>query len=572
MNAPNSFLSIALASMRVWAGNPRRTVGDLRDLSESIRAHGIVEPLLVRPVVGDPVVTHEVIAGQRRFLASALAGLVEVPCYVRELTDDVALELGLIENSQREDPAPLEEAEAIERLVNDHGRTVEQIADKLGRTEVWVRRRLSLVTLGDVAKQWLRDGKLPIKHAQQLATIDAELQAQLLARYEARGRELPTSREFVREIAMMLQRIESAPFDVRDATLAGGPCARCPKRSDAQVDLFDNPTDGARCLDTTCWSTKVEVSWERAVALAKRRKLPVLEGAAVLSDWGQPEVNVRWDAPYAMKPTSDVAKPVALVRSKNGRAIELYEKPAPAAPVATGGDEGDDDTADDEALYARRQQEQARAREARNARDREMVKRLMDVAESPRGLELCARVALAAFAECEPNGTNVLRNIIGALALPVAHLRTVSEHVEWIPAEDVVRALVVARVSVWATNPDAIDPDTIDEAPWERELRALVQGPKLVRLWIDEAAWDGLSQEARDALSEPGHLVTVAWQGTAGFIYADVDPATAEIVRGMCLDEHHIAVHEGPEAPVRPKAKAKAKRAPKKAAAKAGAP
>jgi ParB/RepB/Spo0J family partition protein len=547
MNAPNSFLSIVLASMRVWAGNPRRTVGDLRDLSESIRAHGIVEPLLVRPVVGDPVVTHEVIAGQRRFLASGLAGLVEVPCYVRELTDDVALELGLIENSQREDPAPLEEAEAIERLVNDHGRTVEQIAEKLGRTEVWVRRRLSLVTLGDVAKQWLRDGKLPIKHAQQLATIDAELQAQLLARFEARGRELPTSREFVREIAMMLQRIESAPFDVRDATLAGGPCARCPKRSDAQVDLFDNPTDGARCLDTACWSAKVEVSWERAVALAKRRKLPVLEGAAVLSDWGQPEVNVRWDAPYVIKPPSDVAKPVALVRSKNGRAIELYEKPAPALTVATGGDEGDDGN-DGATAFAARQQAQQREREARLARERERVGRLATITETPRGLELCARVALGAVVGA--NGLSDLREALAALSCPVAHLSSEREHLEAVPAGDLLRALVITVASVWA-NEEGDD----DKAPWEGELRALVDGPKPVRVWIDEAAWDGLSQQVRDALSEPAHLVVVAWQGTAGFVYADVDPATAEFVRGVCLEEHGITVHEGPEAPARPKAK-----------------
>lgn len=558
MNAPNSFLSIVLASMRVWAGNPRRTVGDLRDLSESIRAHGIVEPLLVRPVVGDPVVTHEVIAGQRRFLASELAGLVEVPCYVRDLTDDVALELGLIENSQREDPAPLEEAEAIERLVNDHGRTVEQIADKLGRTEVWVRRRLSLVTLGDVAKQWLRDGKLPIKHAQQLATIDVELQAQLLARFEVRGRELPTSREFVREIAMMLQRIESAPFDVRDATLAGGPCARCPKRSDAQVDLFDNPTDGARCLDTTCWSTKVEVSWERAVALAKRRKLPVLEGAAVLSDWGQPEVNVRWEAPYVIKPPSDVAKPVALVRSKNGRAIELYEKPAPVPTVAAG---DDGDTSDTANAFAARQQAQQRERDARVALERERMKRLAAITEMPRGLELCARVALGAVVGA--NGLSDLRDALAALSCPVAHLSSEREHLEAVPAEDLLRALVITVASVWAN-----DQSDDERAPWEVELRALIDGPKPVRVWIDEAAWDGLSQEARDELSEPMEPLVIAWQGTKGFVYADVDEAALVMIKDLC-SEQGVTLHEGPEAPARPKAKAK--RAAKKASSKAGA-
>ncbi len=109
---------------------PRQTLGDLTELTASIREKGVLEPILVRTVGG----RYEIIAGERRFRAAAKAGLSEIPCVVRETTDAEMMELALVENLQRKDLSPFEEADGLKTLAEAYGYTHEMIAEKLGKS------------------------------------------------------------------------------------------------------------------------------------------------------------------------------------------------------------------------------------------------------------------------------------------------------------------------------------------------------------------------------------------------------------------------------------------------------
>lgn len=169
-----SFLSLPLARVRVWSGNPRRTVRDVEQLAASVAEKGVLEPVLARPVEGDPFVDHEILAGQRRFLAAKAAGLVEIPALVRVIADDEALELGLVENAARADVDPLEEAEAIERMVREHGRSITVVAARLGRTVRWVERRRMLLNLTPESRAWGASKSAPLAHMEALAALRRE--------------------------------------------------------------------------------------------------------------------------------------------------------------------------------------------------------------------------------------------------------------------------------------------------------------------------------------------------------------------------------------------------------------
>lgn len=334
MSAPDvrSYIELAPQRLRVWPGNPRKTLGDVGELAQSIERNGVLEPLLVRPLVEpEGEVTHEVLAGQRRYHASLVAGLSLLPCMVRAVPDDVALELGLVENSQRSDVDAIEEAEAIHALLNTHGRSVATIADRLGRSEAWVRRRASLVALVPAARTLLRAGRLTLRHAQLLASVGADVQEQLLARYAyvRDGEDMPTHTAFARDIVYLLKTLSSAPFDVDDATLPGGACGRCAKRSGAQGDLFATGRELIdSCLDTACWTAKSDATWARAERDAKRRGLPVLPSSEVFHPEAGGRPVTRDESAYrsvAELPKNAKLEPVALTRDPDGRTCPLYD-------------------------------------------------------------------------------------------------------------------------------------------------------------------------------------------------------------------------------------------------------
>ena len=179
-------LAVSVDALRPGRYQPRLQLRQesLAELAESIREQGVLQPLIVRAVsaVDGDSTTYEIVAGERRWRAAQLAGLTTVPVIVRELTDQEALAVALIENLQREDLNPIDQAQSMSRLVGEFGMTHEQIAKALGRSRASVSNFLRLLELTDDVKTAMVDGKLDMGHARALLSLDAERQAKLARR------------------------------------------------------------------------------------------------------------------------------------------------------------------------------------------------------------------------------------------------------------------------------------------------------------------------------------------------------------------------------------------------------
>ena len=150
----------------------------LEEMAQSIREHGIVEPLVVRP----RETGFELIAGERRLRAARLAGLEAVPAVVREMGDREALEVTLIENLQREDLSALEEAAAYVQLVEEFGETQEEVARRVGRSRPAVANTIRLLQLPEAVREEMRSGRLSAGHARALLALDSPVEQTALAR------------------------------------------------------------------------------------------------------------------------------------------------------------------------------------------------------------------------------------------------------------------------------------------------------------------------------------------------------------------------------------------------------
>jgi ParB family chromosome partitioning protein len=155
----------------------------LAELAASIRAQGLMQPLLVRPVDRE---NYELIAGERRWRAAQMAGLTEVPAVVREVPDEAALALSLIENIQREDLSAIEEAAGVQRLIDEFGMTHEQAADAIGRSRSATTNLLRLLKLAKPVQQMLLEGALEMGHARALLPLDPARQIEAAHRISAK--------------------------------------------------------------------------------------------------------------------------------------------------------------------------------------------------------------------------------------------------------------------------------------------------------------------------------------------------------------------------------------------------
>jgi ParB family transcriptional regulator, chromosome partitioning protein len=169
---------LLLNQMQAGKYQPRTRMdeGALQELAASIRAQGLMQPILVRSIGPD---RYEIIAGERRFRAAKLAGLDEVPVLVKNVPDQVAAAMALIENIQREDLNPLEEAQGIQRLLDEFDFTHEQAAESVGRSRSAVSNLLRLLNLAIPVQTMLLAGDLDMGHARALLAVDAATQIQL---------------------------------------------------------------------------------------------------------------------------------------------------------------------------------------------------------------------------------------------------------------------------------------------------------------------------------------------------------------------------------------------------------
>jgi ParB family chromosome partitioning protein len=209
---------VAIETIRPGAYQPRRRFdeAELEALAQSIREKGVLQPLLVRPVAdGDGASEFELVAGERRWRAAQRAGLHEVPVIVRALADAEALEIALIENLQREDLSPLEEAEAYNRLMRDFDRTQADVAAAVGKSRSHVANTVRLLGLPAAVRRHVEEGALSAGHARAL--LAAPDPAALAADVVRRGLNVRATERLVqRRIAMPRQQRER----VRDADTA----------------------------------------------------------------------------------------------------------------------------------------------------------------------------------------------------------------------------------------------------------------------------------------------------------------------------------------------------------------
>ena len=171
-------LSIDALQPGKYQPRTRMDPGSLEELAASIRAQGLIQPISVRPVGPS---RYEIIAGERRWRAARLAGLAEVPVLIRDIPDDAALALSLIENIQREDLNPLEEAAGIQRLIDEFGMTHQQAADALGRSRSAASNLLRLLQLAKPAQEMLMVGDIEMGHARALLALPKVEQGRLAA-------------------------------------------------------------------------------------------------------------------------------------------------------------------------------------------------------------------------------------------------------------------------------------------------------------------------------------------------------------------------------------------------------
>jgi ParB family transcriptional regulator, chromosome partitioning protein len=271
MQDSSAFQYIALDEIFESTTNPRQTFEEskLEELAESIRQHGLIQPVVLRPKDN----RFEIVAGARRFRAAQLAELFSVPAHVKELSDAAAMEWQLIENSQRVDVHPYEEAQGFQRLLDLPGYDVNALVEKSGKSASHIYGRLSLLQLIPTVAEAFRQERITASHANLIARLPQEHQAEAFEncwRKDWQDKEahlLPAKHVSAWIQANLYLNLADAPFDREDTTLKpeAGACVTCPRRSGYNTSLFAD-VQGDQCLDGACYRDKVTAHIDREVA------------------------------------------------------------------------------------------------------------------------------------------------------------------------------------------------------------------------------------------------------------------------------------------------------------------
>src|SRR5882724_6022270 len=272
----SSVQDIPLTNIQESRTNPRRQFDEtkLAELANNIRQHGVLQPVLVRPLPDAEPAFYELVAGARRYRASKLAGRECIPATVRELTDTECLELQLIENLQRADVHELDEARGYAALMQlqPDTHTVEVLAEKIGRSEKYVYARLRLMHLIEEGQEAFYIGRLTVAHAFEIARLQPNDQRRALQEcfpnHKTAAAILKDGKAeavTVRQLRAWVEQeihldLTNAPFDPQDEALLppAGSCAKCPKRTGNNPLLFPEVRQKSICTDRTCYRMKIE--------------------------------------------------------------------------------------------------------------------------------------------------------------------------------------------------------------------------------------------------------------------------------------------------------------------------
>ena len=265
------FQSIALSDIHESTTNPRRIFDEskLAELAESIRSQGLIQPITVRPNSDG----YEIVAGARRFRAAHLAEMDELPVRIVQLSDEQALEWQLIENSQRVDVHPFEEAQGFQRLLDLPGYDVATLAEKTGKSDSLIYTRLALLQLIPEVAEAFQEERITASHANLIARLPQDSQKDAFAQcwrkdWQDKEPHLLPAKYLSAWIANNVYLpLDEAPFDREDNTLnpTAGACSNCPRRSGYNTSLFSDVA-GDQCFDATCYHAKLTEHVNREVA------------------------------------------------------------------------------------------------------------------------------------------------------------------------------------------------------------------------------------------------------------------------------------------------------------------
>ncbi|MES2126679.1 MAG: ParB/RepB/Spo0J family partition protein, partial [Pseudomonadota bacterium] len=294
-----SFGDIPLACIRPSKTNPRKifTEGPLNELADSIKQLGVAQPILVRPIeVIDGITYFEIVAGERRYRASIIAAVPTIPAIVRELSDRDAYEIQVLENLQRVDLHPLEEAEGFEALMKEYKATADELAIKVGKSKAYIYASLKLCELAESSRKAFYDGKLTKSTALLVARIPVKsLQQQCckeITTYPHGSNPIMSTRDAAAHIERTyMLSLKKVAFKPSDASLIpdAGSCSACPKRTGNQPEVFAD-VNADVCTDSICYNAKGEAHITRIKQIAIASGQDVIAGPAAKkvypNEWG----------------------------------------------------------------------------------------------------------------------------------------------------------------------------------------------------------------------------------------------------------------------------------------------
>jgi len=251
--------------------------GSIQELVDSVKSKGIIQPILLRPLPANGANKYELVAGERRYRAATAAGLPVIPAYIKELTDEEALDLQLTENLQRKDVHPIKEARAFKFLQqkDEKKNTPEELAVRFGKSVTYVLQRLKLNDLiPEIVKDY-ESGMMTLSHALIICRLtpedQKEVKKQCVESIYNSGNKKASYYEHAYQLEEFIETsitcvLSKAPFKMDDAELnkKAGPCTTCSKRSGAN-QLFHDVKDKDRCFDRACYQIKLSVYLQKAL-------------------------------------------------------------------------------------------------------------------------------------------------------------------------------------------------------------------------------------------------------------------------------------------------------------------
>lgn len=226
---------------------------------ESIRDRGVQQPITVRPVEGDPDYDYEVVAGNTRWSGTIDAGLATVPAIIRSMTDEEAIKFAIIENVQRRDLTPIEEAHAAKDLLAQTGNDQDEVMRILGWSQTKLNSRVLLTHACAEVEDALLQGQIKIGHAELLCPLEPAAQAVILGKIIAAGMSVVDAKN---RLMALTRSIDKATFDTSG-------CSGCAHNSSTFADMFDDSVGKGQCQNLTCWTEKVSSHMEARISAAK---------------------------------------------------------------------------------------------------------------------------------------------------------------------------------------------------------------------------------------------------------------------------------------------------------------